>query len=439
MLEHHIRTLASLIEKRVKLSEKHYYIYSHNDLDGLSSLFLMKVYLETKNISCDYTILTHISDEIFQDLKYPFILMDLGSNLTPSELGDSYVIDHHILPKDSAWVFQENFINPRIEDDLMGDYFSTSMVTFCLMLEDSPGNSRYWLPAYLGLLADQQQNKAVHQKLLRFLIQKNEVFSQKDIAFYGIYSRPLSMLSRFNKKFPGIAEISETIGSKLDDSLLGELFWRDLLTEDREMIIETFDLPIENKELFLNENLLENLPEINQDPKALVAMLNAACRLEKFNTVLEFYEYATEKSSDLSRSGNPFENLRATKKVYSSILLKAIKKIPALMVKEFNTFHFINFEQETPANTVGVLAAMKLDDYSKSILCIAALSEGSEYKVSFRAKEGCLYNIGETMLVLQEEELVNSAGGHPHAGGARVLKENLSKFLQRVDDIFLNI
>ena len=443
---------------------KNIHIYSHLDADGLSAAAILGKIFERKEFGYQITILRQLEIQYIQDIAEEqsnsnrfIIFSDFGTgqiDIVEEKLqSDTYLILDHHKPEDSSKSPSVNHINPYFFDIKGEDEISGAGVCYLFAKSMDPRNIDLAPIAIVGAIGDMQNNYdkgAFHG--LNSLILEDAVKSGKvEVNFNLAISRTKPLTNAIAYSLPiNIPNLSNNVQHVEEFLRLSQIRFTNEIEETRSFldlsdlekktllnaliryaILEAGLDPQVSKQLVANIYILKDFDEKNRisDAREMSSLLNACGRSE--NSALGIAALLGDKESLKSA----IENTRAYKRdIYLSVN-KAKEQI-----RDYDHIRTV-YEQTIDEKMIGTICSILVhsDDYADKPLIAFADSDNHTLKVSARADKILIEKGLDLGIVMrsacQQLGIINPAGGHPPAAGAKIPADKLGNFIDEADKI----
>ncbi|MHA1519601.1 MAG: DHH family phosphoesterase [Promethearchaeota archaeon] len=443
---------------------KNIHIYSHLDADGLSAAAILGKVFERKEIGYQITILRQLEIQYIQKIAEEqtksnrfIIFSDFGTgqlNFIKENLqSNNYLILDHHKPEDISLEPSVNHINPYFYDVKGEDEISGAGVCYLFGKSMDPENIDLASIAIVGAIGDMQNNQekgAFHG--LNTLILEDAVKSGKvEVDFNLAISRTKPLPNAIAYSLPiKIPNLSNNVLHVEEFLRLNQIRFTNEIEEPRAFldlsdlekktllnallkfaIVEAGLAPKVGKQLVANIYILKDYDEKHRisDAREMSGLLNACGRSD--NSALGIAALlGDERSLKFA-----IENTRAYKRnIYLSIN-KAKERI-----RDYDNIRTV-YEQSIDEKMIGTICSILVhsEEYLNKPLIGFADSDNHTLKVSSRADKTLIeegLDLGVVMRsACQKLGIINPAGGHPPAAGAKIPADKLGNFIKEVDKI----
>ena len=418
--------------REIAMSFKNPLVVHHYDADGISSGAITIKALMDKGKNVKRMWIKTLDDEVIQKIKtmknesgdaQDVIFVDLGSGHPGvDEIKNALVIDHHQPLKLKTFQF-----NPH----LYGVDGSTEL---------SASGSAYFVFkqniefGVVGAIGDMQYPFiGKNKEMLDIGVKEGSVVVQRDISFYGRYSRPLEAFLVYSDEpyIPGFSFNERAVRDliqKLD--LDPRKPYISLTHEQKQSLITAIvDLMIKRKRAINPETLIRDnyvFPRfegtILYEAQELSTILNACGRNDKADIGVNALLGSKEA---LKFAG---EILRVHRRNLREGVEYATKYI-----SDMGPFYLIDARNTIKESIVGIICGMVMQNRKKPIIGIANSNDG-KIKISGRSKVKQI-NLGLTMRKCASE-CGGIGGGHIMAAGAHIPENKINEFLLCIGEEF---
>ncbi|MHA1674065.1 MAG: DHH family phosphoesterase [Promethearchaeota archaeon] len=447
-----------------KTFHKNIHIYSHLDADGLSAAAILGKIFERKEIGYQITILRQLEIQYIQEIAEEqknsnrfIIFSDFGTgqiDIIEERLqSDTYLILDHHKPENISKTPSVNHINPYFFDIKGEDEISGAGVCYLFGKSMDPKNIDLAHIAIVGAIGDMQNN---HEKGafhgLNSLILEDAVESGKvEVNFNLAISRTKPLPNAIAYSLPiTIPNLSNNVSHVEEFLRLNQIRFKNEIEESRSFldlselekktllnallryaIVESGIGSQVSKQLVANIYILKKYDEKNRisDAREMSSLLNACGRSE--NSALGIAALlGDEKSLKIA-----IENTREYKRSIFLAINKAKERI-----RDYENIRTV-YEQTIDEKMIGTVCSILVHftEYLDKPLIAFADSDNHTLKVSSRADKTLIEKGLDLGIVMrgacQQLGIINPAGGHPPAAGAKIPADKLGKFIDEVNNI----
>jgi len=393
-------------------------VVHHYDADGISSGAIVIKALKDAGKTVRSRWVKTLDGEVIESLRgeKEIIFVDLGSgHKGVDELKDVLVIDHHQPLNLKTFQF-----NPHLYGVDGGRELSASGAAYFVFKTSVEF-------AITGAMGDMQYPLiGKNQEVLDTGTATGRIVIERDISFYGRYSRPLKSFLLYSDE-PYIRGLS--FNERAVDNLLRKLdldpgiTYSKLSQEQKQRFITSIvDLMIVRKSRANPEKLIIDnyiFPKYKgtmlYEAQELATVLNACGRNEKADVGVR----ALLGSEDALKVA---KNILAVHKRN----LRAGVEYAHNVISDVGPFYLIDARGVVKESIVGIVCGMIMQNRQKPIIGLA-LSNDNKIKISGRSKVKEI-NLGLSMRKCASD-FGGLGGGHQMAAGAHIPKENVNKFL----------
>jgi len=429
--------------------KKSVHIYSHLDSDGLSSAAILAYALRRAEISYQLSILPQLETKYIQEIKEEIIsynrfiiFSDFGTGqleFLKNDLGSKnyLILDHHQPEnlKEQPDIFH---VNPYYYDISGESEISAAGVCYLFAKTLDPKNIDLSSLAIIGALGD-MQNKGgnfvgANKSILDDAITSGKISVERDLAIWR--NQPLSKALAYSmpEKLPAISGDEEkaimflnSLQIKMVDEWNEKRTLLKLSTNEKKTLVKALISEGGGGKLMTNYYLLSNFDPIS-DAKEMSKLLNACGRLG----------FPSLGISSLMGDKNALKKAIEKNKIFKREISLAIRLAEANIrnYDNINTFYHNEINEKIIGTICSILVHSKEDLKLKPLIAFAD-SDDHSLKVSARANRELVkkgLNLGKILReVCQKMEIINPAGGHPPAAGAKIPSMNLKTFIEEVD------
>ena len=440
--------------------KKSVHIYSHLDSDGLTSAAILASALKRADISYQLSVLPQLETKYIEEIKQEIksynrfiIFSDFGTGqlkFLKKELGsDNYLILDHHQPenlKEQPDIFH---VNPYYYEISGESEISAAGVCYLFAKTLDPKNIDLSSLAIIGALGD-MQNKGdkgsfigVNKLILDDAIKIGKITVEKDLAISRHQPLHIALAYSLPEKLPTISGNEEKVKLFLkalqikmknewnERRTLFNLSSGEKKTLLKALISEGFERNNKSKDfagkLITNFYNLSNFDPI-PDAKEMSKLLNACGRLG----------FPSLGISSLMGDKKALQKAIEKNKIFKREISTAIRLAEENIrnYQNINTFYHNEINEKIVGTICSILVHSKEEMKLKPLIAFAD-SDNHFLKVSARAdrelvKKGL--NLGKILReVSKKMEIINPAGGHPPAAGAKIASSELKIFIEEVD------
>lgn len=424
------------------------------DCDGTCAAAICALMLEREGKNYEIYQIKRIDEDHIKELREQgdnFIFLDMGSSsyeiLEKGLQGKTFLIfDHHEPDKKGHDLhFNPHFSGIDGSTELCG-----ASTTYLVAREINENNKDLAKIAVVGMIGDIQDKtgKVIgkNREVLQDAIDSGELEVKKDLRLYGRYSRPLIQFLSYCAD-PYLPDLTGNqvnclrFLQELKIPLKEEEKWRtysDLTEDEKKRFISS--IYIYGKHHGVSENVLKNLVGETYEFKK-----------ETHSSIKDVKEYSTIMNA-CSRHGEQitaikvcmgdreehFEKALQLLRNHMKMISQGISYANEKGVKELSHSYVLDCRGHVKDTIVGIVAGILYGageiKRTKPILALANDDEGY-IKISGRGTSELIskgLHLGEIMKVA--DHLGGLGGGHDIAAGAKVLPENVDKFLEQANE-----
>ncbi len=440
--------------------KKSVHIYSHLDSDGLSSAAIIAYALKRADISYQLSVLPQLETKYIKEIKEEIIsynrfiiFSDFGTGqlkFLKNELGSNnyLILDHH-QPENLKELPDIFHVNPYYYGISGESEISAAGVCYLFAKTLDPKNKDLSSLAIIGALGD-MQNKGdkgsfigSNKLILEDAIHTGKITVERDLSISRYQPLYIALAYSLPEKLPTISGNEEKVKlflKSLQIKIKNE--WNErrtllnLSTSEKKtllkaLISEGYEKNNKSKEfagkLITNYYILSNFDPIS-DAREMSKLLNACGRLG-FPS-LGISSLMGDKKSLLKA----IEKNKIFKREISAGIRLAEENIRNY--NSINTFYHNNINEKIIGTICSILVHSREELKIKPLIAFAD-SDNHFLKVSARADRELInkgLNLGQILReICQKMEIINPAGGHPPAAGAKIPSMNLKIFIEEVD------
>ncbi len=443
-----INRVAKIFRSLVK--EKKVKIVSHLDADGLTSAAILSKMLLREGVNFELRIVKQLTGDNIGDIEVGdgeiLVLSDLGSGQT--DLLDDILSRTHVLILDHHDIKKKSHLNLLHINSLLSgeEEISASMTCYLFAKAFDIRNVDSVPLAIIGAVGDELDEDwtfsgELASKILSEAVETGKMTVIKGLRLYGRYARPLhkSLEYSFDPFIPGISGSESGAVQMLCDlgiELKSGEEWRklkDLTIEEQKrlasaIIIERLKAKHSDADdIFGDIFVLPNMPDELHDTREFATLLNACGRLGRYDIGLRlcFYDLTALKDSD--------EMIEEYRKAISSAL-EWVRSSDVIQTTEHASYLFAGGRiSDTIIGTItSVLLNSNMVDTDKPVFGFA--DSNGKLKVSARLSKDVKQINLRDVIVYAIERLSGDAGGHAHAAGALIAKEDKDKFVEIIEE-----
>ncbi len=418
-----------------KSKDKKIQLVSHFDTDGITSAAIFSKTLERLNIQFSVKILKALDKKeigLFPKEKI-ILLLDLGSSYLQelSELeNEIFIIDHHelsekIVPKNI------NIVNPHVIKDY--EDLCSAELAYLVSKKISKENKDLAHLAIIGMVGDTMERE-INKTRNKILIDAN-VNIKKGLLIYPS-TRPLDKALEYSPKpfIPGITGESKGVYELLQEigiEKIGKTYKAliDLSEKEMKNLVTAIMLrisPDEKRQEYIGNLYLIKFFNKIEDVRELSAIINACSRMEESATALMFC------------LGNNAARKKAERIYvkYRQHIISGLKHINQNGKIQGREYVIINAKDNIKDTIIGTMASILSFSsiYKKGTIIIAMAYNNDKIKVSTRMA-GKNPRSPRNLKKLMDsiiETLGGESGGHKHAAGCTIKKEQEDKFIELI-------
>jgi len=417
--------------RRIAKSFNRPLVVHHYDADGITSGAIVVNGLKAMGKPVERMWVKTLDDTAIDTIikkaekdKNEVIFVDLGSgHKRVDEVSDALVIDHH-QPLDLN-TFQFNPHRFGIDGSTELSASGSAYLVF--------GNDIEF--AITGAIGDMQYPFVGKNKdILDEGVKEDKVVVEKDLSFYGRYSRPLESFLLYSDEpyIPGFSFNERAVADFIKRIDVDPSKPYIKLTKDKkqELITSIVDLMMRRGKRVVPEQLIRDnyvFPRfegtIMYEAQELSTILNACGRNEKADVGVDA----------LLGSEDALEQAKGILRVHRRNLRAGVEYATRNLT-EFSSFYIVDARGIIGESIIGIVCGMILQNRGKPIIGISKSTEG-RVKISGRSKVKGI-NLG---IIMREcgAKCGGIGGGHTMAAGAHVPERNINEFLRCLNDRFV--
>jgi len=438
-------------------------VFSHLDADGIAAAGIVGKALYRKDarfqIRITQWIENKIVDEVLAEKPQLIIFTDLGSgyvDILNQKLADFrlVIVDHHqVVDKES-----QNFVhvNPHLHGLDGAKDISGSGVAYFVAKALDKINIDLAPVAVVGALGDLQDKYdqrllgGLNARIVEDATSAGLLTVEKDLIFFGRETRPIlkALASTTNPFIPGISgdeEKSLAFLKSLNIEPKNGDKWRalrDLSDDEKKRLCSRLADHLVAMGLHYEvTNLIGHVYTLTheepwtplRDAREFAVLLNGTGRMDKAG--LGVAVCMGDRACALDEANRVLEEYRRTINKYLSWVMEKPERM-----KEFKNIYVVYGEDFINDKMVGAVSSIltsSLPNPEKPLIAYANLQEEGIAKISARTMDTVIskgVNLGEVMQVAAEK-YKGKGGGHNIAAGAQVPIEEISNFIQTVDEL----
>jgi len=431
--------------------KKSVHIFSHLDSDGLSSAAILAYALKRADISYQLSVLPQLETRYIEEIKQEIIsynrfiiFSDFGTGqleFLKKELGsDNYLILDHHQPenlKENPDIFH---VNPYYYEISGESEISAAGVCYLFAKTLDPKNIDLSSLAIIGALGDMQNKgdkgsfNSANKSILDDAIKSGKITVERDLSISRHQPLYIALAYSLPEKLPAISGNEEkaklflnSLQIKMKNEWNEKRNFLNLSTGEKKTLVKALISEGGGGKLITNYYNLSNFDPIS-DAKEMSKLLNACGRLG----------FPSLGISSLMGDKKALLKAIDKNKIFKRDISVAIRLAEANIrnYENINTFYHNEINEKIIGTICSILVHSK--EYLKSKPLIAfADSDNHFLKVSARADRELVkngLNLGKILReVCQKMEIINPAGGHPPAAGAKIASTELKIFIEEVD------
>jgi RecJ-like exonuclease len=440
--------------------KKSVHIYSHLDSDGLSSAAILAYALRRADIGYQLSVLPQLETKYIEEIKEEIIscnrfiiFSDFGTGqleFLKNELGikNYLILDHHQPEnlKEQPDIFH---VNPYYYDISGESEISAAGVCYLFAKTLDPKNVDLSSLAIIGALGD-MQNKGdkgsfvgANKSILNDAIKSGKITVERDLSISRHQPLYIALAYSLPEKLQTISGNEEnaklflnSLQIKMIDEWNERRTFLNLSTNEKKTLVkalisEGYERNNKSKDfagkLITNYYNLSNFDPIS-DAKEMSKLLNACGRLG----------FPSLGISSLMGDKKSLKKAIEKNKIFKREISTAIRLAEENIrnYENINTFYHNDINEKIIGTICSILVHSKEDLKLKPLIAFAD-SDDHSLKVSARADSELVkrgLNLGKILReVCQKMDIINPAGGHPPAAGAKIPSMNLKTFIEEVD------
>ena len=444
-LKDRINSLAQKFLENTK--DKDIQVVSHFDTDGISSAALAILALRKKDKRFSLEIVKSLTEEFINklDKEKPVLFLDLASGsleaIKNAGLKEAYIVDHHELPLGEETQIPDNveIANPQLHDK---EKLSGSALTYLFSKAIDERNKEHAKLGILGLIGDSMEKDM--DKIVNEILEDSEVQKRRGPLIYPS-TRPLNRTLEYCSSFyipdvtgniKGVLELLREAGITPENGKYKSLI--ELKDDEMQQLITSILLRnprVKNEEIVGDIFLIKFFNKL-EDARELSAKINACSRLGE-------PEVAVQLCLELSNAKKRAETIHAKYKQEIVSGLKQVQNQEKIQGKNYVIANAQDKIKDTMAGTIAsILSNSKVYDPGTIIVTMANDTQNPEkVKVSARNvkdlsdENNNAKNVREVLNdVVKGLPGEAEVGGHEHAAGAIIDKEQEQKFMNTLKE-----
>lgn len=432
------------------IKEKNVKIVYHLDADGISSASITLKMLLREGANFEMGMVKQLTSKTIEKLEITendvLILVDFGSGQLELlkdilEKTQVLILDHHEFSRlGNINLFHLNPLRYGEEE------ITSSMICYLFAKAMDVKNVDLIDLAVVGAVGDMLDEKwefkGVAKKILEEAENVGKVTVSKGIRLYGRNKKPIhkSLEHSFDPLIPGITgsesnavQFLSEIGIKIKDN--DE--WKrlaDLSIEEQQklasaIIVERLkSKDLDATDIFGEIYTIVGRPEELQDAREFATLLNACGRLQRQDVGIRLC------LGDLTAIEESKEVLNQYRKMISESMVWIRENKDAILKTDLATY--ILGKDNIPDTLIGTITSIFLNsnlvDTNKPVFGFADTEEGM-VKISARTSRDIKINL-RNVILNATNKLHAEGGGHMHAAGALISKDNEKEFIDIVDN-----
>ncbi|MEM4318650.1 MAG: DHH family phosphoesterase [Candidatus Pacearchaeota archaeon] len=458
----HIEKEAQDFLKFQETQEKMIAIFSHYDVDGLSSAAVLARTFKNLDIPFFIRIFDSLDKNIIKEIKeksknYACIFfLDLASSFIQNLENfdcEVYIIDHHEIEKEKWGKSKLHLINWRMFDDdyatsssILTYFFSSSLAKAKNKNSEENENGKNEKIALLGLIGDSMDKELskLSSLFLKIAREKGAIEIKRGLRFFS-YSKPIHKAIEFGSVYipkitgdsANVIEFLHNLGIDIKNGsgyrTLNDLN-KDELSKLTTAVITSFS-DEKSKSIDLVGNIyLIKLFDTVEDAKELATIINACGRLGKSFVILAFL-LGKRKAREIA------EQYYAK---YKYEIFNGLKYVSRCIENKENVikgenFIIINAKNVIRTSIIGVICSMLANSclYEQGFVIVGLAHKQDKAKVSVRIveSENKLNAFNLLQKVKELSKLEFEVGGHERAAGALLKIEQEKEFLKYLEKV----
>src|SRR5579875_793997 len=418
-------------------------LVGHYDADGLISLSIIAKLLYIKKIPFIFRISEVLNaNEIKESAFYKIIIVDFQITEEISKIGEEkriLVIDHHPIRGDAERLMVIHPVVLGINDDV-----SSCSSTLSYLLARCIDDSFIELSplAIAGALEDRldREDKRGFRGINKIVLEEAEevglINKEEGLICYGDFSETLLdvLVHSFEPFFPNLFSSRESaleylkgcdIANDLLDKPLNEI-QKEQQAEigkklAKRMLKEGFRASIIEK--IYGYNYSTSMHSKYRNLRFIAKSIDFIARSMNYGEFIDVLFKDRLHHFSFEKYFNEYIN------VIDKILLRSMRE---KRKKEYKKLYFLSFEGKIDRYVGSFANLLSSSNINKPVIVIASEFGKDMYKLSLRSNNSIDADLGSLASIISKK-LNGSGGGHKHASGAIVPKENLNAFLEELD------
>lgn len=404
-----LQEIAKKLFSKVSLKNEFYNLYTHTDVDGVLSNYLLTKILDHHSIRYKINYLHNLTEEQFLSLKEPYIITDLGANFSNAIPENSLCFDHHVFE-----IGSDNYISPfNVGIDGSNDLCTTSLIYFFGLWMVGHSFKEFGKEALIGIHADVQTDNllsggSINSLLMLDLIAEKALLVRNTLDVFGSDRYPLKFFLTLNFQAEVVDSLLSLLGIPV--KLANSLRVSSLLPEHLEELSDYTNFKIVSKPYFKVDQFEENAG-------IYATLFNSSCRLDKFKDILNFLSSRKKEQK--------YKILQANKDIFNKKVdsyFKLRKNIEAIQNDFFDCYLYAD---KLDYRYCGYLAN-KLGN-GKPTFVFSKYTE-IESKFSMRGRSNLDVHYGEFLSKIDLESL--QTGGHKNAAGGIIRTDKVPELIE---------
>ncbi|HKL23909.1 MAG TPA: DHH family phosphoesterase [Candidatus Nanoarchaeia archaeon] len=420
-------------------------IISHFDTDGITSAAIIVQALKKLDKKFSLQIVKSLTSEFIQKLEKdsPVLFLDLASgsieSIKNSGIKEAYIIDHHELPLGEETRIPDNIeiINPQLHKK---EKLSGSGLAYLFSKEIDERNKEDAKLGILGLIGDSMEKDM--DKIANEILKDSEVQKKRGPLIYPS-TRPLNRTLEYCSSFfipgvtgdiKGVLEMLREIGLTPENGKYKSLI--ELKENEMQNLITSILLRnpgVKNEEIVGDIFLIKFFNKL-EDARELSAKINACSRSGE-------PEVAVQLCLEVTSAKKRAEKIHAK---YKQEIVSGLKQAQEQDKIQGKNYVIINAQEKIKDTMAGTIASILSNSkiYSQGTIIITMAhdtQDKTKTKISARNVKSFSNgpenkNLRETLGEVVENLKESEVGGHQHAAGAIIKREDEEKFINNIKE-----
>ncbi len=425
-----------------KLDSSYFFeIYTHKDVDGLTSGALILKLLSDFDAEFRLSISDFVGEDLIERIKQDqntkkfYVILDMGSNISKKMyevVKDNFIIiDHHKLP--DMYYNGYHHINPFIEG-IDGDKEATACVlTYFFINKFRDYTDLAYIPI-ISVKGDRQEFVGLNKEVLDIAIKKDLVYEKVDLKIYGRFSKPLYKALAYSTNFyidnlsgneTAVIELLNYLNIPLQNDKGEWIKLEDLNDEQKKKLIDELAIRGVKSEDIIGKVVLLKKDYYTKDFDELSTIINACIRQKYYDIGIRvaFLDKDVEKIIDEVITLYQKTIINIMKKLYDNWTKYTIEKDKILI---------INFKDHIDPDILSVIVSLVAAKSKKDVVIGMCLkNENGDIKISARSNNEKI-DVGE-MLKKVSKTRGGEGGGHKRGAGETIPEGKEKEFIESID------